>query len=261
MATENPHVPVQPRLDGSHVYPLPAAGGLGPADENWLPLPEGLHFVAHHRHGQTKLPGGACEDGLGIRVEVSGKAKPVVGDANSPLLADGVSLWLNTRGKASGKRAGAYCYLLHLLPTGGGNERQNPVFLHGKIPRAQAEPHPVGTGQVFFHSCLTPDGYTVSLLIPQGTLTGLDFSENRMLSLLVKIQDSERGPLLSCADIEVNYDEDPNWWDKLQLVDETPPPEKGSVTPQKRQGPDDQAADRPLRKRGRGAIRKAGEDG
>ena len=202
-----------------------------------------------------------CEDGLGIRVEVSGKAKPVVGDANSPLLADGVSLWLNTRGKASGKRAGAYCYLLHLLPTGGGNERQNPVFLHGKIPRAQAEPHPVGTGQVFFHSCLTPDGYTVSLLIPQGPLTGLDFSENRMLSLLVKIQDSERGPLLSCADIEVNYDEDPNWWDKLQLVDETPPPEKGSVTPQKRQGPDDQAADRPLRKRGRGAIRKAGEDG
>jgi hypothetical protein len=77
------------------------------------------------------------DSGLAILVEVNNKSKPPEGDATRPHLADGVSLWLNTRGSLSGKRANGYCHLLHMLPVGGGDDKTEPVICQGKIPRAR----------------------------------------------------------------------------------------------------------------------------
>jgi len=208
---------------------------------------------------------GWSDAGLGIVVEVSGKAKPPEGDPTRPHLADGVSIWINTRGGLTGKRATSYCHLLHLLPLGGGEDKSEPVICQGKIPRALEEAPPIPLSKIFFRSRLEKGGYTVSALIPESALHGFDHEENRTLAFLVKVQDMERGAMVSCADLEVNFEEDPSWWDRLILRDEPPPGEPGSITDprvaKKAKSDVDPFDDEPPAKPIRRGKRKAGENG
>src|SRR5947209_16881067 len=67
------------------------------------------------------------ERGLGVWVEVRGKEKEPAGDAGRPRLSDGISLWVDTRDARAGHRASRTCHQFHLLPTGGGTDKDEPA--------------------------------------------------------------------------------------------------------------------------------------
>src|ERR1051326_1972018 len=76
------------------------------------------------------------DHGLGVQVEVKGKDNLARGDASRPRQSDGVTLWIDTRDARSSHRATRYCHQIHLLPTGGGPEHDEPVLAQSKIHRA-----------------------------------------------------------------------------------------------------------------------------
>src|SRR5262245_43594943 len=55
------------------------------------------------------------EQGIGVQVEVRGKAQPPAGDASRPRSSDGVTLWLDTRDARTSHRASRYCHQFHFL--------------------------------------------------------------------------------------------------------------------------------------------------
>jgi len=235
-----------------------------------IPLPQGCTLRPFTAMGEPGCPvtvqTGWSTAGLGVVLEVTGKAKGTEGDASRPHLADGVSLWINTRGGLSGKRANAYCHLLHLLPVGGGADKTEPVLCLGKIPRALEEAPAIPISKIFFRSRLEKGGYTLAALIPQEALHGFDIEQNRTLAFQIKVKDAERGAMVTCADLEVNFEEDPSWWDRLILRDEPPPGEPGSITDpatqaKKAKSQVDSFDDEPPAKPVRRGRRKAGENG
>ncbi|MBY0227937.1 MAG: hypothetical protein K2W96_01520, partial [Gemmataceae bacterium] len=79
------------------------------------------------------------EGGLAVQVEVKGKEGPLAGDAARPRMSDGISLWIDTRDSRTSHRASRFCHQFHLLPTGGGPEKDEPAVVQVKIHRALAD--------------------------------------------------------------------------------------------------------------------------
>src|SRR5262245_58127026 len=117
------YVAEMPRDDGE-LLDLPAECAL----DNFAGL-DGRRNFAAVRLAWNEL-------GLGVQGEVRGKEKPPQGDPARPSGCDGVTLWIDTRDARSSHRATRYCHQFHLLPMGGGPERDEPLFVQGKIHRA-----------------------------------------------------------------------------------------------------------------------------
>ena len=160
---------------------------------------------------------GWSERGLVVTVTLSGKSHPARGDTASPWLSDGVTVWLATRPVAGSRRANTFCHVFHLLPTGGGEERLDPVMLQGKVPKALEDAPRSPTGSVLFRSRLTRDGFDLGAVFTSSALHGFDPAETNRLGFLLRVHDLERGAWMSGADEELPYAEDPQWWDFLEL--------------------------------------------
>lgn len=165
---------------------------------------------------------GWCQRGFLVTVALAGKSVPCRGDTGNPWLSDGVTLWLATRPVAGSKRANAYCHLFHLLPTGGGEERLDPVLMQAPVPRALEDAPKAPTGTVFFRSRLTKGGFEMAALFSPASLHGYDPEENSRLGFLLRVHDLERGAWMSGADEELPYAEDPQWWDFIDLAGKAP---------------------------------------
>src|SRR5262249_59047453 len=118
------YVKDMPQGDGDELLGLPPECAL----DNFAAM-DGRRNFADVRLGWNEL-------GLGVRAEVRGKEQAPQGDAGRPRASDGLTLWLDTRDARAAHRASRYCHQFHLLPAGGGPERDEPVFAQRKIHRA-----------------------------------------------------------------------------------------------------------------------------
>ena len=78
--------------------------------------------------------------GLGIAVEVAGKAGRIVHDPNMPEDSDGVQLWIDTRDTRDIHRATRYCQRFHATVVPGTGKALDAAVRPLKIHRASADP-------------------------------------------------------------------------------------------------------------------------
>ena len=158
------------------------------------------------------------ELGLGLQVEVRGKENLPQGDAGRPRESDGVSLWLDTRDARTSHRASRYCHQFHLLPTGGGSERDEPILVQTKIHRALQDAPLNVDGSVPFRSERTASGYRVEAFFTAAVLHGFDPEQNPRLGIYYAVRDAEQGEQVLSVGSDFPFTEDPSLWSVLELV-------------------------------------------
>ncbi len=158
------------------------------------------------------------EMGFGLQVEVRGKEQPLVGDVEKLRHSDQVVLWLDTRDARTSHRASRTCHQLHFLPTGGGPERDQPAFVHGKINRAQQDPALIAAGALAFQCRGTATGYRLAAFLPALALTGFDPEQHPRLGIHYLVRDSELGEQTLSVGSDFPCAEDPTLWSVLELV-------------------------------------------
>ena len=156
--------------------------------------------------------------GLGARVEVSGKDQEPRGDATRPRGSDGVTLWIDTRDARASHRASRYCHQFHFLPTGGGPDRDEPVFLQTKINRALQDAPLCPSSAVPFRCRRQKSGYEIEAFLSAAVLNGFDPEQNRRLGIYYAVRDAELGEQVLSVGPEFPYWEDPSLWSVLELV-------------------------------------------
>jgi hypothetical protein len=158
------------------------------------------------------------EAGIGLQVRVSGKSEVPQGDAARPRSSDGVSLWLDTRDARTSHRASRYCHQFHFLPTGGGSEGDEPIFVQSAIHRALQDAPMAPRNDVRFRSSRIKGGYQIEAFLPASALTGFDVEQNRRLGFYYAVRDAELGDQVLSVSAEFPYWEDPSLWSVLELV-------------------------------------------
>jgi hypothetical protein len=158
------------------------------------------------------------EAGLGVQVEVKGKEQLPQGDAARPRGSDGLTLWLDTRDARGSHRASRYCHQFHLLPTGGGPDRDEPVFLQSKINRALQDATLCSAGSVPFRCGHQKNGYWLEAFLPAAVLHGFDPEQNPRLGFYYAVRDAELGEQFLSVGADFPYWEDPSLWSVLELA-------------------------------------------
>jgi hypothetical protein len=158
------------------------------------------------------------EMGIGFQVEVKGKEQLPQGDAARARGSDGVTLWLDTRDSRASHRASRFCHQFHFLPTGGGENHDEPVFSQGKIPRALQDAPPCQPSAVPFRCERKKNGYLLEAFLPAAALNGFDPEQNRKLGFFYVIRDLELGEQVLGLGAEFPFWEDPTLWCVLDLV-------------------------------------------
>jgi hypothetical protein len=158
------------------------------------------------------------ETGLAVQCEVQGRDQEPTGDVNRPRQSDGLSLWIDTRDARTSHRASRYCHQFHFLPRGGGAEREEPVFVQGKINRAMADAPTVTESDVPFRCRRRPTGYRIEAFLPATALHGFDPEQNPRLGIAYVVRDSELGEQSLGVGIDFPVGEDPTLWSVLELV-------------------------------------------
>jgi hypothetical protein len=158
------------------------------------------------------------EFGLALQVEVRGKDQEPQCSATRPRTSDGVTLWIDTRDARTSHRASRYCHQFHFLPTGGGEEEDEPVFAQSKINRAlQDAPH-CQSSNVSLRGDHVRGGYRIEAFLPEAVLHGFDPDQNRRLGFYYAVHDGELGDQVLAVGAEFPYGEDPSLWPVLELV-------------------------------------------
>lgn len=158
------------------------------------------------------------ELGIGLQVEVRGKDKPPVADASRPRGSDGVTLWLDTRDARTSHRASRFCHQFHFLPTGGGEEQDQPAVGQTRIHRALEDAPFVPEGAVLLKVRTRAGGYLLEAFLPAAALTGYDPEQHRRLGFFYSIRDEELGEQLLSVGPEFPFWEDPSLWSTLELA-------------------------------------------
>jgi hypothetical protein len=158
------------------------------------------------------------EGGLGFHAAIKGKEDLPQGDEDRLRGSDGVSFWLDTRDARTSHRASRYCHHFYVLPTGGGPERDQPVFAQVKIHRALADAPICNPSAVPFRSCRTRSGYAVEAFLPAAVLTGFDPEQNPRLGFYYAVKDAELGEQVLSVGADFPYWEDPSLWSTLVLT-------------------------------------------
>jgi hypothetical protein len=200
------HVADVPREEGDDLLDLPEVCRLDGFDDM-----EGRRPFADVRLAWN-------EGGLALQVEVSGKQEPPAGDPARPRQSDGVTLWLDTRDARTSHRASRYCHQFHFLAAGGGPERDEPVFVQGKINRAMQDAPPAPPGAVAFQFRPRTGGWLLEAYLPAAALNGFDPEQNPRLGVFWAVHDRERGDQTPGAGTDFPFAEDPSLWCVLELV-------------------------------------------
>ncbi len=158
------------------------------------------------------------EGGLALEVTVRGKDQPPVGDAARPRLSDGLSLWIDTRESRGSHRASRFCHQFHFLPRGGGEDRDEPVFVQSKINRALADAPLAPPGAVALRCRVRGTGYRLAAFLPAAVLAGFDPGQNPRLGVFYVVRDAELGEQALGASVDLPVAEDPTLWSVLELL-------------------------------------------
>lgn len=158
------------------------------------------------------------ELGLGVQVEVRGKQQSPQGDAARPKASDGFTLWIDTRDARTSHRASRYCHQFHFLPTGGGPDHDEPVFVQTKINRALQDAPLASSNAVPFHCSHLKGGYALEAFLPGAVLNGFDPEQNPRLGIYYLVRDAELGEQVLSVGSEFPFGEDPSLWSVLELV-------------------------------------------
>jgi hypothetical protein len=207
-------------------HPCPHVEGIPDDDEELFHLPDSSRLETFAdmdgRVAFADVRVAWNRSGLAVQVEVRGKDQPLVGDETKPRLSDGLSLWIDTRDSRTSHRASRFCHQFHFLPTGGGPEREDPVFVQSKINRAQQDAPLATLSAVPFRSRRRGTGYRLAAFLPAEVLSGFDPEQNPRLGIFYCVRDAELGEQTLGAATDMPYAEDPTLWSVLELTgDET----------------------------------------
>jgi hypothetical protein len=200
------YVKKMPREDDDDLLDLPEACRI----DNFAGM-DGQRNFADLRLAWNEL-------GLGVQAEVHGKEQPAQGDAGRPRGSDGLTLWLDTRDARASHRASRYCHQFHFLPTGGGPDRDEPVFVQTKINRASQDAPLAPASAVAFRCRSTSGGYSLEAFLPAAVLNGFDPEQNRRLGFTYAVRDAEIGEQVLTVGPDFPYWEDPSLWSVLELA-------------------------------------------
>src|SRR5262245_52400758 len=114
------------------------------------------------------------EVGLGVQLEVRGKDNPPQADASRPRGSDGITFWLDTRDSRASHRASRYCHQFHLLPTGGGPDRDEPTMVQSRINRALEDAPLAPPKSAALKTTFHKSGYILEAYLPAAILHGFD---------------------------------------------------------------------------------------
>ena len=205
-------------------HPCPRVAGMPLADDDdhIVDLPEAARLRTFAKlDGITSAADVRLawnEFGIGIQMSLTGKDKEPIGDASKPSTADGLTIWIDTRSDRTSHRASRYCHQFHLLPSGGGPEKDEASFSQSKINRA-AQDAPIGDlTAVPFRLLRLKKGYRLEALLPAALLTGFDPEQYPQLGVYYQVRDSELGNEYLGVNADFPFADDPSLWDALDLV-------------------------------------------
>lgn len=155
--------------------------------------------------------------GIGIQATVRGKDEPPRGDAAHPRSSDGLSVWLDTRDARGGHRANRTCHQFHVLPAGGGPDKDEPTFVQSKVHRATQDAPLAPDGSIPFRGEPVKGGWRVELFLPAAALAGFDPDEHPRLGFFYAVRDAELGEQTLSVGSDFPYAEDPSLWEVLVL--------------------------------------------
>jgi hypothetical protein len=203
-------------------HPCPYVPGIPDDDDELFQLPESCRLDSfssldgRREFADVRLAWN--ENGLALQVEVLGKDRPPEGDADRPRHSDGVSLWIDTRESRGSHRASRFCHQFHFLPRGGGEERDQAVFVQSKINRALADAPLAPAGSVALRCRVRGSGYRVAAFLPAEVLAGFDPTQSPRLGVFYVVRDAELGEQALGAHADLPVAEDPTLWGVLELV-------------------------------------------
>jgi hypothetical protein len=158
------------------------------------------------------------EHGLGLQLEVRGKANPAQGDISRPRGSDGITLWIDTRDARANHRASRYCHQFHFLAAGGGSERDEPAFVQTKINRALEDAPLTAADRVPVKLSSRRNGYVLEAFVPTEALHGYDPEQHPRLGFYYAVRDDELGEQDLSVGSEFPFWDDPSLWSVLELT-------------------------------------------
>ncbi len=158
------------------------------------------------------------EFGLGLQLVVKGKEQPPAGEPGKPRLADGITLWVDTRDARASHRAGRFCHQFHFLAAGGGADKEEPYFLQSKINRATQDAPLATPADVPFRVHRTRGGYRLEAFLPAASLAGYDPEQHARLGVYYAVRDGELGDQFPGVGWDFPVADDPSLWAVLDLV-------------------------------------------
>ena len=108
------------------------------------------------------------EEGLYFAVEVR-KRKPVRSHFGRHWTGDSFQIWLDTRDVKSARRAGRYCHQFNCLPTGGGDDGNQPVVKPTQVDRARERWNMPEQEALPIASLISDRGYTPGSMPADGS--------------------------------------------------------------------------------------------
>jgi hypothetical protein len=158
------------------------------------------------------------ELGIGVQTEVRGKEQTLQGDESRPRASDGLTVWIDTRDARTTHRASRYCHQFHLLPAGGGPDRDEPVCVQAKINRALHDAPTAPTNSILVRAAHRKGGYFLEAFLSASALHGFDPEQNRRMGVYYVVRDAELGEQVLSVGPEFPYWEDPSLWSVLELA-------------------------------------------
>ena len=192
--------------EAAHLVDLPVGGRL----QTFAALDDHRDF-ADVRLGWNEL-------GLAVQATVAGKRREPAGDADRPWAADGLTLWLDTRGDRNSHRASRFCHQFHLLPSGAGPDKDEPTFSQTKINRATQDAPLCRPDEVAFRCHRGKGGYRIEAFLPAAVLTGFDPEQHPKFGAYYHVRDAELGDQFLAVSADFPFADDPSLWEVLELV-------------------------------------------
>src|SRR5262245_33429342 len=136
------------------------------------------------------------ELGLGVQVDLGGKASLTQADPSKPRGSDGLTLWLDLRDSRTSHRASRFCHQFHFLTTAGGADRDEPAFVQTKINRALEDAPLASSSEVLLRCHSRKNGYLLEAFVTAAALHGYDPEEHPRLGFYYSVRDDELGEQL-----------------------------------------------------------------
>lgn len=158
------------------------------------------------------------ENGLGFRVQVTGKKLGLRCDSTQPLNSDGLQVWIDTRSTQNIHRASRFCHHFCMLPSGAMRDRSQPVIKQLAIARAKDDAPTGDLKQAIVHCEMQEDGYVLEAWLPAKALHGFEPESYPRIGFCYLLKDHELGDQVLSVGPEFPFDHDPSLWWPLELV-------------------------------------------